>query len=376
MACDVVVIGGGVVGLAVARRLAREGLAVTLVDRGPCGGEASWAGAGVLSPCNPHRTDPVAHWQDRSLELYPSYCAELFDESGIDAEYDQVGELELAFDEQGLGIARSDGEAGAGKRLPDGGPAYVLLSREDAIDIEPAVSPEIVGALHVRETAQVRNPRLLRALASSCQRYEVDLRENAPADELLLDGNTVIGVRAGGHVIAAGLFVLCAGAWSSQLHPRLDKLMPVRPVRGQMILMNLDRRPFRPIIARGKTYLVPRRDGHVLLGATEEPNAGYAKRNTPKGVAHLTREGLRLAPLLAEAPIEKTWAGLRPGTPDDRPYLGPVPGFDRLLAATGHFRTGLTLAPVTAEYIASIITGRSYPFDLRDCRPGRIGISD
>jgi glycine oxidase len=371
MTCDVVVIGGGVIGLSVARRLAREGLGVTVLERGPCGGEASWAGAGVLSPCNPHRDDPVAHWQDRSLALYPAFCHELLDESGIDPEYDVCGELELAFDEQGLGIARSDCAAGSRRQLSDGRPAYALLSREETRELEPAVSPEIVGALHVLATAQVRNPRLLQALVGACRRYEVDIREDTPVEELMLDGSNVIGVRTHGEVITAGLFVLCGGAWSSQLHPRLESLMPVRPVRGQMILMELERRPFQPIIARGKTYLVPRRDGHVLLGATEEPDSGYAKRTTAGGIARLTKGGLRLVPSLADAPIISTWAGLRPGTPDDLPYIGPVPGFDRLLAATGHFRTGLTLAPGTAEYIAAIVSGRTYPVDLSVCRPGR-----
>jgi glycine oxidase len=147
--------------------------------------------------------------------------------------------------------------------------------------------------------------------------------------------------------------------------------MPVVPVRGQIVLLKLPSRPFTPIISRGKTYLVPRHDGHVLLGATEEPDAGYNKRNTAAGVSKLVASALQMVPSLADAPIEATWAGLRPGTPDDKPYIGPVPGFDGLIAATGHFRTGLTNAPVTAEAVAAMISGRGFDTDLTDCRPGR-----
>jgi len=371
MACDIVIIGGGVIGLSVARRLAREGLNVTLLERGRCGSEASWAGAGVLSPCNPHRTDVAAQFQDQSLRLYPRFCRELLDETGIDPEYEACGELELVFDEQGLGIARSDFEAGKNHPLSDGSPAYQLLSREEALRIAPAVSPEIIAALQVRTSAQVRNPRLLQALTESCRRFDVDIREESAVGHLLFDGATLIGVRAGGETISAGLFILCAGAWSSRIDERLQTLLPIHPVRGQMILMKLDRPPFRPILARGKTYLVPRGDGHVLLGATEEHDSGFEKRNTPQGIAHLTQGGLRLCPLLANAPIIATWAGFRPGTPDDKPYLGPIPGMDRLIAAAGHFRTGLTMAPATAEYVAALICGRGFDLDLSCCRPGR-----
>lgn len=368
---DCIVIGGGVIGLTVARRLASDGLAVDVLERGVCGREASWAGAGVLSPCNPHRSDALFELQDRSLGMYPALCAELVHETGIDPDYDLCGALELLFTDDAASIARSDERAGRDKRLPDGRKVYELHDPTETARIAPAVTTDLLGSLECRSAAQVRNPRLLRALLASCGKRGVEIRDGTPVVDLLVEGGRVTGVQtAQGHV-EGGCVVLCAGAWSSQVHARLNDTMPVVPVRGQIVLLKLPSRPFTPIISRGKTYLVPRHDGHVLLGATEEPDAGYNKRNTAAGVSKLVASALQMVPSLADAPIEATWAGLRPGTPDDKPYIGPVPGFDGLIAATGHFRTGLTNAPVTAEAVAAMINGRGFDTDLTDCRPGR-----
>jgi glycine oxidase len=334
--------------------------------------------------------------------MYPAFCEALQAATGIDPEYELCGELELAFDEAGLASLRSDVEAGSGRVLasptplsptsprrvfaaldsPKGGdegasrpqPAFEMLASSHVREIEPAASREIFGAMLCRETAQVRNPRLLRALHQACVDAGVTIREGTPVQALLRSKECVAGVLAGagtGEEFAAGTVILCAGAWSAQLEPRLQCLMPVVPVRGQMILMRLDKRPFSHIIARGKTYLVPRRDGHVLLGATEEKESGFEKRCTPKGINSLISKGIQLVPSIAEASVAATWSGLRPGTPDDMPYLGRVPGFDGLIAATGHFRTGLAMAPATADVVLSILEGRAYDLDLSIAAPGR-----
>ncbi len=368
---DCIVVGGGVIGLSIARRLRSDGLRVTLVERGRCGGEASWAGAGVLAPCNPHRRDAIADLRNRSLSLYPSYCDALREESGIDPEYERCGELEIALSDDSLRSLRDDEQAGRDCVLADGKPAYQLLTSLEAKDIEPRLSDSILGALHCPETAQVRNPRLLQALQGACVRAGVDIREGTQVQDFVTSGSRVQGVRTSKGDASARWVVLCAGAWSSQIGQRLHEIMPVHPVRGQMILLKFDERPFTHVVSRGKTYLVPRRDGHVLLGATEERDAGYNKRNTPAGIARLFDIAAKLVPSIAEAPVVAQWAGLRPGTPDDNPYLGPVPGFNGLLAATGHFRSGLILAPITAEIVARLIDDRKLDFDLSLCKPGR-----
>ena len=365
-------VGGGVIGLTVARRLALDGFGVTLVERGRCGAEASWAGAGVLAPCNPHRTDPVAELQLRSLAMHADFCAALRSETGIDPEYEPCGELELALDPDGWRALQSDAEAAGGRRMPDGHPAFQLHTPDETRQLEPLVARDVCGSLQCRETSQVRNPRLLAALRAACLKAGVDVRESGVVRDLIAQRDRVTGVRlANEDVVSAGTVVICAGAWSSQIDARLQTLMPVHPVRGQMILMKLDARPFGHILSRGKTYLVPRRDGHVLLGATEEPEAGFTKRNTAEGIRGLIERAVRLVPTIADAPLVSTWSGLRPGTPDDKPYIGRVPGLDGLIAATGHFRSGLTLAPATAEVVAAALQNKPYDLDLNCCRPGR-----
>lgn len=372
-AVDVIVIGGGVVGLAVARRLAIEGRRVRLFERGACGGEASWAGAGIISPLSPHRSDALARLQLRSVNQYSDFCAALREESGIDTEYERCGELQLAFDEQEANILRADDRLAREQSLvdPDGKQAYLFHEANRLADVEPAAASELIGGLECRLAGQVRNPRLLRALHSACERAGVDIHEGSEVTGLSVQGSRVTGVTTQHDRVAAEWIVLCAGAWSSRLDERLSRMMPLFPVRGQMILLRFEHRPFQRILSHGLHYLVPRHDGLVLLGATHEPDAGFVKRTTAAGLESLTQAGLRLAPLIAEAAVEASWSGLRPGTPDDRPYIGPVPGFEGLVAATGHYRNGLTLAPVTADAIAALLAGKPYDIDLTMCRPGR-----
>ena len=368
---DIVVVGGGVIGLTVARRLRAEGAGVVVLERDVCGRGASWAGAGVLAPPNPHRRDAVAALHLRSLAMYPALCAELLAETGVDPEYDARGELEVALDERGLASLRDDADAARGRRRSDGSLAFEVLSTEEARRLEPSVTAKAVGAMLCRETAQVRNPRLLRALHASCLQRGAVIHEGEEVIDFVVERGRFVGVQLADHMLRAATGILCAGAWSTQIGARLAALMPVRPVRGQMICMKLDRPPLGRVVSRGKTYWVPRRDGHVLLGATEEHDAGFVIRNTPQGVGKLIGKGLELVPALADAPIVHTWAGPRPGTPDDLPYLGSIPGFDGLIAATGHFRPGLGLAPATAELVAILVSGTALPLDLACSRVGR-----
>jgi glycine oxidase len=368
---DAIVIGGGVIGLAIARRLAKEGLEIALLERGVCGAEASWAAAGVLAPPNPHRNDAAAEAHRWSLSLYPQFCAELVSETGINPEYDPCGELELLLTSDSLSIAQSDEAAGRRFPMPDGSPSYAIRDAWKTRDFEPAATQTLVASLECRATAQVRNPRLSRALKASCLQAGVEVREGATVDALISEGDRVAGVYTGAESLHARWTILAAGAWSSKLDARLERLMPVFPVRGQMILLKADSQPFKRVFSRGKVYVVPRRDGHILVGSTEEPEAGFVKRTTAAGVARLLSSAVQLVPGLAHLPVTAMWSGLRPCTPDERPYIGPVPGMNGLIAATGHYRSGLSLAPATAEIVTGIVTSSSLPFDPASCRPGR-----
>jgi glycine oxidase len=379
---DALIIGGGIIGLTCALRLRQAGLSVTLLDKGAPGREASWAGAGVLSPPNPHRSDSLYQITIASLNSYPALCEELRELSGVDPEYTVCGELKLITTEQSLQMAQSNVRVTKSQTMPDGKPIIEILAPDEVNAIEPAVKPQGYGFELYRQAAHIRNPRLLQALQTACNKLGVNTIADAKVTSFQTNPQNqteVIGaVCENGNTHTAPHTILAAGAWSNLLtlptppgaKPLAD-LLPINPVRGQIVLLKCDAPPFKPVICKGKIYLVPRRDGHVLIGATEEHESGFDKRNTPHGVHWLATEAMQLVPSLESASVVATWAGLRPASPDLRPYIGPAPGYQNLLAATAHFRSGLTQAPETARIITSLITTGASLHDLTLTAPGR-----
>jgi glycine oxidase len=365
------VIGGGVVGCSVAYRLAGAGLAVTVVDRGSCGGEASWAGAGIILPGSATRADPLAVMRRASIARFEAFAGELRERTGIDPEYIRCGGLDLITDDNQDAAADREAAAWEGRVTDTGEAAVRRLDRKQARRLEPQLTGRIRGAVLNRLTAQVRSPRILAALRSACVQAGVAVREHTPVTGLMMEGSRVTGVRCGGHSIDAGHVVIAAGAWSSDLAPALRDALEVFPVRGQIALLEMSPLPFLHFIIHGRSYLVPRRDGKILVGSTEERGAGFDKRNTTAGVAKLLATAERFVPVLKDATLLRVWSGLRPATPDSKPYIGPVPGFEGLLAATGHFRSGLSLAPITADLITQHITTGETELDLTPFLPGR-----
>jgi len=374
---DVIVVGGGVIGLSVADRLAREGLGVTLLERGLCGREASWASAGILKPSNPNRRGPMQQIQRAGLHTFPAYCADLRERTGIDPEYARCGSLELLFNDHRYRMALSEQRASARQTVADG-PGddleWQVLEPVDAAELEPGISRDCLGVLLCRSAAQVRNPRLLKALQAACRTGGVRIEEHSPVTRLVIDADRIRGVETETRRFAARWAVLAAGAWSSQIDPRVGSAIPTYPVRGQVVLLDASDLPgarFSHIVDRKGCYLVRRREGLVLIGATVEHESGFDRRNTPGGVTQLMEDALTLLPGLAGAGVAGMWSGLRPGTPDQRPYLGPLPGVEGLVVATGHYRTGLALAPVTAEIVRDLLVCGRSERDLSRCRPGR-----
>lgn len=369
---DVIVVGGGVVGLTIAMRLQQTGVQVIVLEKGECGREASWAGAGVISAANPHRSDAMYHMHCESIAQYESFCAELVELSGVDIEYERCGSIDMLTTNQAVEMAMSDVRALADQKSPDGLPMVEIVSLEDVREIEPNIARNCLGYMVRRNTAQVRNPRLLEALKSACVALGVDVREGMEVTRFVVEKRRVTGVDCDRYKFRSGHVVLSAGAWSASIgNGTIRDLLSVYPVRGQIILLRCQDRPIRHVINRKNLYLVCRRDGRLLAGATEEHDSGFAKRNTPEGIRWLTLSTVGAVPMLADVQMETMWAGLRPGTPDRRPYIGLVPGFDGLIAATGHFRTGLTLAPITAEIVRDLVTQGKTNRDLRRCAPGR-----
>lgn len=364
---DVAVIGGGIIGLTAAYFLAKGGAAVEVLDRSDLGREASWAGAGIIPPGNPDRAaTPADRLRAIGSARFPALSAELRELTGIDNGYLRCGGIEFLHpaDEYVLPLWRAEGIA------------FEQLSRDGLKKLEPEIG-DVPGEPYLLPgCAQVRNPWHLRALIAACERVGVRLRPNTSVAQLVADNRRVTAVRLNdGLEVSAGSFLIAAGAWSEGFLEQLGHRPNVHPVRGQIALF----KPPRPLLSRvlmlGKEYLVPRGDGRILVGSTEEPEAGFEKANTPAAVAELTALARRTVPALADAPVEKCWAGLRPGSPDGLPFLGPVPGYDKAFVATGHFRAGVQLSVGTAQVIADLLRGRPPSIPLAPFRLDRTPVS-
>lgn len=371
MMSDVLIVGGGVVGLSLAYELAAEGAKVRLLDRGPLGREASWAGAGILTPAAAKPTgDPYLELFRLSGELYPVWSARLREETGVDNGYRQCGGIYLATSTQ----EQAELDQSADSWRSQG----IRAQRVDVAALaerEPALAKGLAGeasrfAWWLPDEAQVRNPRHLKALALACSRRGVEVSSGVAVEGFEVSGSRVTRVITASRKLAAGQVCVTAGPWSRSLVSCLNVEVPVRPVRGQMVLLTSPQPLLRSIVNAGKQYLVPRPDGRILVGSTEE-DAGFDKRTTAEGVADLLTMAVRLAPPLADLSIEQCWAGLRPASHDPFPYIGRLPGYDNAYIATGHFRNGLQLSPATAVVIARLMTGAGPGIDLTPFRPGR-----
>lgn len=345
---EALIIGGGIIGLLTARELVQAGLAVTLVEMGETGQEASWAGGGIVSPLYPWRQqgpiDELVAWSQRA---YPALTTALHDETGIDPELTASGMLVLDAGEKTRALAW--GEA---KQRP-----VELLDAGRLHEIEPELGPRPSQAILIPDIAQVRNPRLAKAVRRSLER-RIQLREHEEVVELLVESGRVSGVRTPRGVIRADRVIVCAGAWTARLLEQLGRRPDIHPVRGQMILFYGKPGQISHITLFKERYLIPRRDGHVLIGSTLEQE-GFSKATTAEAKEALYRAAVELFPVLKRTPIESQWAGLRPGSPGGVPYIGDYPTVDGLYFNAGHFRNGLVSGPASARLIADLVLGRT-----------------
>lgn len=349
----VLVIGGGVIGLSTAWELARHGASVRLIERGTPGQEASWAGAGMLPPGGldgPPTTEVLL--RAHSHRLWHDWAARLHDDTGIDTGYRVCGCLEVSHESA---VDKSQSEIEQWRR--EGVPVEPLDPHELQRRF-PAVKIHQGHAYWLPDYAQVRNPRLLKALYAACSAAGVEFVSGTPVQQVLAQSGTAVGVRTPTGDMEADVYVVASGAWSSQLLDTWEPNLNVQPVRGQIVLLEQQPLTVSHIVQCGLQYIVPRPDGRVLIGATEE-HAGFEKRNTAAALHSLLEFGLYWLPSLATARFERCWSGLRPYRPGGLPLIGRVPGLDNLLVAAGHFRAGLQLSPITATLLRELILQQS-----------------
>ncbi|MFL6231325.1 MAG: glycine oxidase ThiO [Pyrinomonadaceae bacterium] len=399
---DAVVLGGGVAGLAVARELALRGARTTLVERGQLGAEASWAAAGMLAPqIEADGRDDFFDFACESRDAYPAFADALLAETGIDIELDCTGTLHLAFTEEDEreNERRYEWQHRAGLIVE-------RLTAEEVCEIEPRLSPRVRSALRFARAWQVENRRLCAALARSARRGGVEILEGTEARSVVTARGRVAGVETARGRIDAGAVVVACGAWSSLLpcvedgaptratdtqgaeaHERADsspadashtddanalRAPRIEPVRGQILCfaMNDAERLTRHVVYSPSGYIVPRRDGRLLAGTTVE-RAGFDKSVTDEGRRAIRAYATEIAPAVAGLELTDEWAGLRPRAADDLPVLGASAEIEHLFYATGHYRNGILLAPLTGTLVADLVMTGETPAPLAPFSPAR-----
>jgi glycine oxidase len=361
---DVAIAGGGLIGGAIALELAQAGLRVGVFERGEPGREASWASAGILSPApeSPGMI-PVVPLSKASMDLYPGFIANVEEISGQRVAFRPFGTMDALFSRDaprdlstlialhhGLGL----------KAEP--------LRPEDARELEPALSPDLEAAALRPEEASIDNRALTEAVLHSARKSGAEIFTEQAVDAIWREGGRCAGLRVRGDNVAAKWTIIAAGCFSANIEGA-KAYAPVYPAKGQMVSLRASELKIERVLWSEKVYLVPRNDGRILAGATVE-YVGFDKQVTAGAVNKILSDAIELAPGLAHAQIEETWAGLRPDSPDHLPIVGPT-DLEGLLIATGHFRSGVLLMPITARLVREWITEQRVSVDWERLSPMR-----
>lgn len=356
---DAIVVGGGVIGCSIALRLAKAGLKVTVLERGRIGREASWAAAGMLAPQSETTgEEAIFDLSVRSRALYRGFVDEVRSISGIDPEYRGEGMLCVALnDEDASSFAVWPS---AQRRL---GLSAETLSADDTRRLESSVADSSLGGVFLPNDHQLDSRKLMDSLAAAIGKLGVEVVEGNEVSEIVREGNKVTGVSGAGECLHAGAVIVATGCWSSRLLSTAELEIDVIPARGQMLAVDGGGLRMERVLHSRRVYVVPRRDGRILIGATLEYE-GYSRKVTAGAMNRLLSAAIELAPAIAGCEVVETWCGLRPDTPDHLPVIGPGP-LENLFIATGHFRNGILLAPLTAEVITGMIVKGAIPDEIR-----------
>lgn len=356
---ECIIVGGGIIGLLSARELLMRGLRVRIVERGEPGSESSWAGGGILSTLYPWRyAEAVTRLARWSQQEYPAVCERLRQDTGIDPEWTQSGLLMLdtaELPEAQAWAAAHDAE-------------LQLLAGEAITSCEPALGTPPARALWMPAIAQLRNPRMLQALRKDVELRGAIIQSHCEVLDFASRDGHIVGVHTAQGLLPADRVILAGGAWSAQLLKTQGISIEVAPVRGQMLLFQAQPGLINRIVLNQGRYLIPRRDGHILIGSTVE-YTGFDKTTTEQARNDLLHSALSMVPALAQASVVKHWAGLRPGAPEGIPYIGELPALRGLFVNAGHFRNGVVTGLASARLLADLISGTAPMIDPTPYRP-------
>ena len=322
---------------------------MVVIDRQTAGKEASWAGGGILSPLYPWRysapVQALAHW---SQSRYPALIQELTIATGLDAQWTRSGLLIFGVEDQEQAWAWAATH----------GVALEKLSPANIRRIEPLVSNQLGAALYMPEVAQVRNPRLLAALCADLRQLGVEFRENVEVTGFNEHAGNLTEIQTTQGSISTNRCLIASGAWSGGVLANTSIKLPIKPMKGQMLLLSASRVSLKRMVLKNHRYLVPRRDGQILVGSTLE-DTGFEKSTTLAARNELLQAAVDMVPRLAHSPVERHWAGLRPGSVDGMPYIGEHPEISGLFVCSGHFRNGIVLGPASARLVVDMMLGRA-----------------
>ncbi len=350
---DCIVVGGGVIGMLTARALYKAGMDVMLLERAALGGESSWAGGGIISPLYAwNYADAVNRLAERSKQLYPLLVAELLDETGIDSELLHSGLFVL--NNTPVETILTWGQHW-------GVEIQKIEQRSQVSRIEPATASNVTHGLWLPAIMQIRNPRLVKALKGSFEHLGIACKEHTPVAEILTENNKITGVRSENESFFADKVVLASGAWTAQFGTATREIS-VQPVKGQMIMFHGEPGLLKTMVLAEGHYVIPRKDGHILAGSTLE-KADFDKTVSVSAMTELHQAAVSLVPMLADLPVERQWAGLRPGTEQGIPYICPHPQIEGLFIHAGHYRNGIVLGAASAELMAAVVLEQNTRMD-------------
>lgn len=362
---DVIVIGAGIIGLATAERLLLQGARVTILERNKAGQESSWAGGGILSPLCPwDYSDDVTRLTNYSAQQFPAWISALHKASGIDPEYELSGMLILPpYDEETARQWCSKREVKMTEQQE------ILGIPSIGNNIEIHTSKTFNRTLFLPDIAQVRNPRLIRALLRRVAQLDGKIIEGCAVNGLKIANKQIQSVTSSCGEFIADCTIISAGAWSKEILGIHALKLDIKPIRGQMLLFKFDTPPVHNILVQNDFYIIPRRDGHLLVGSTLE-DVGFDKQTTELARDHLLTRAQTILPALHKMSIKQHWAGLRPASPDNIPIIARHPLVRNLFINSGHFRYGVTMAPASAEILVNEITNTPQPFDTTPYQTG------